>query len=447
MWVKPGTAPENVVMAEIPRANDPKNERAQYIRRMVQKFQIHRECHPDRCFKGYGGKVLSKCKYGFPFKVPQLVEELDEGIRYLYKRRCKEDSLVVPYNLEILLFWGASMNIQRVSKHGFEMYLAKYISKPEPSFQVNLSENASDPEKYLRTRVIGACEAIDVQLGFNQYHQSRMVEFLPTELNPRQKYLKNKATLAFLPADSEDVYQKSKHQAYLERNSKLHNVTYPMYFQWWRKANGGEQFKGENCIENGLIPSVGYKGTDEFEELKISLQNRNDLIVELKNKLDVLVGNLVGNDDNVISGVNSVLGNVLCKDILEVCTEHLTKAGYCSILCDSVSDEDITKAKTLLNDAKLLEKDFVAKLSIKPNWLHKSLLMHNKENEIKETPLYLMLQSYPPGTMLSDTVGNYWIRRARACVTRHRFISLDDQEAFYQQKYMLKVPLSSNDNK
>ena len=37
---------------------------------------------------------------------------------------CKEDSLVAPYNLEILLFWGASMNLQRVSKHGFEMYLA-----------------------------------------------------------------------------------------------------------------------------------------------------------------------------------------------------------------------------------------------------------------------------------------------------------------------------------
>ena len=137
VWDKPGTAPENVVMAELPRASDPNDERAQYIRRMVQKFQIHRECHPERCFKGYSGKVLSKCKYGFPFKVPQMVEELDEeGIRYLYKRRCKEDCLVVPYNLEMLLFWGASMNIQRVSKHGFEMYLAKYISKPEPSFQV-----------------------------------------------------------------------------------------------------------------------------------------------------------------------------------------------------------------------------------------------------------------------------------------------------------------------
>ena len=47
--------------------------------------------------------------------------------------------------------------------------------------------------------------------------------------------------------------------------------------------------------------------------------------------------------------------------------------------------------------------------------------------------------------MLIDTVGNYWVRRARACVTRHRFISLDDQEAFYEKKYLLEVPLSLND--
>ena len=53
-----------------------------------------------------------------------------------------------PYNLEILLFWGASMNIQRVARHGFEMYLAKYISKPESSFNVKLSQNPTEPEKY-----------------------------------------------------------------------------------------------------------------------------------------------------------------------------------------------------------------------------------------------------------------------------------------------------------
>ena len=47
-------------------------------------------------------------------------------------------------------------------------YLAKYISKPESSFNVKLSENPTAPERYLRTRIIGACEAIDIcSVGFS----------------------------------------------------------------------------------------------------------------------------------------------------------------------------------------------------------------------------------------------------------------------------------------
>ena len=42
VWIKPGTAPGNVVMVELPCASDPNDKRAQYIRRMVQKFRIHR---------------------------------------------------------------------------------------------------------------------------------------------------------------------------------------------------------------------------------------------------------------------------------------------------------------------------------------------------------------------------------------------------------------------
>ena len=54
------------------------------------------------------------------FPIP-CTEELDEdGVHFIYMRRCKEDCFVVPYNLEILLFWGASMNLQHVSKHGFK---------------------------------------------------------------------------------------------------------------------------------------------------------------------------------------------------------------------------------------------------------------------------------------------------------------------------------------
>ena len=132
-------------MAEMPRYRDTSNIEAQYARRMVQKYQMHRQCYPSRCFKGYGGKVLSKCKYGFPFKIPQHIDEIDHDcVRFLYKRRCKEDCLVVPYiQFRYIVILGCFYDLQRVTKHGFEMYLAKYISKPESSFDVKLSKNQS----------------------------------------------------------------------------------------------------------------------------------------------------------------------------------------------------------------------------------------------------------------------------------------------------------------
>ena len=64
-----------------------------------------------------------------------------------------------------------------------------------------------------------------------------------------------------MPDDSEDTYQKSKLQAYLERNYALSNVTYPVYYQWWRKCTANEQSKAENSVKQGLTPYV----EDEFD--------------------------------------------------------------------------------------------------------------------------------------------------------------------------------------
>ena len=201
------------------------------------------------------------------------------------------------------------MNIQRVARHGFEMYLAKYISKPESSFNVKLSENPSAPERYLRTRIIGACEAIDVQLGFHQFQLSRSTMFLTTELKPQQQFLKHRAQLISLPQDSEDVYVQSKYQVCLKRNNALHDLTYPMYFQWWCKANYSEQCKGGKAVEKGSTPLIGYKGTDEYQELKVSITDLNDklqrLIDELKDKtllcsaVQSVVNNVYQNDNTV----------------------------------------------------------------------------------------------------------------------------------------------------
>ena len=90
---------------------------------------MHKQCYASHCFKGNRGKTLNSCKCGFPFNVPEPCEKLDsEKVRYLYKLTLKEDALVVPYNPEIAILCGACHNVQRVSKHGFEQYLAKYIS-------------------------------------------------------------------------------------------------------------------------------------------------------------------------------------------------------------------------------------------------------------------------------------------------------------------------------
>ena len=55
---------------------------------------------------------------------------------------------------------------------------------------------------------------------------------------------------------------------------------------------------------------------------------------------------------------------------------------------------------------------------------------------------------YKPGQMLVNQQGQYWIRRAKMCITRYRFINPvgDDQQKFYKQKYILNVPISGDDN-
>ena len=128
----------------MPRGPDTGDECAAYLRQLVGDMLVHKQCYASRCFKGSRGKTLSSCKYGFPDNVPEPCERLDkEKVRYLYPRTLKEDALVVLYNPEIAILWRASHNVQKVSKHGFEQYLAKYISKPEPSFNIQLPENAS----------------------------------------------------------------------------------------------------------------------------------------------------------------------------------------------------------------------------------------------------------------------------------------------------------------
>ena len=124
---------------------------------------------------------------------------------------------MVPYNPELCILWGAAHNVQCVAKHGYEQYLAKYVSKAEPSFSIDLPDNASDPQRYIRTRVIGSVEAIEVLMGVHQSQMTRKVLYLPTEIKPRQRMLKSKHDLLQLVEGSSDIYLSTRFDEYLHR--------------------------------------------------------------------------------------------------------------------------------------------------------------------------------------------------------------------------------------
>ena len=168
--------------------------------------------------------------------------------------------MVVPYNPEIAILWRASHNVQKVSKHGFEQYLAKYISKPEPTCNIQLPENASEPQRFLCTRVIGSVEAF---MGFHQSQMSRQVLFLHTELNPSQRMLKPSFQLNQLPDDDSDICLQTKFQTYLKRPPALHALTYPEFFRWWRSATTAEQ---RAATRKEAAGDVHCKKDDDFQD-------------------------------------------------------------------------------------------------------------------------------------------------------------------------------------
>jgi hypothetical protein len=148
IWCDPVEKPkENKISAEMPRFKSPDNGSLPHPcneqwRNAVKSTQIHR-CRDNRCFKGPRGRKLTKCKYGFPFQLNDE-EKLDQsGVRYNYIRRDHEDRDVSPYILELLLFWGGHVNVQRVTQHGWQMYLAKYIAKSETPENIQISKKAT----------------------------------------------------------------------------------------------------------------------------------------------------------------------------------------------------------------------------------------------------------------------------------------------------------------
>ena len=62
--------------------------------------------------------MLTECKEGFPAPLRQQCGLNDEGLKWLYVRRHVEDAYIVPYNLNLLMAWGAHINVQPMGAAG-----------------------------------------------------------------------------------------------------------------------------------------------------------------------------------------------------------------------------------------------------------------------------------------------------------------------------------------
>ena len=155
-------------------------------------------------------------------------------VTWIYEVESETNDVIVPYNHDILYLWGggAHMNIQKVTESGWEMYPAKYVAKGEPAFKLNTSKDASEPEKYLRTRVVGR------QIR-SRSHQSWFLSVLfkqgwdlsDNRSKPSIFFLKRNE---HLPADpkSENVFYSIIQRKYMERPTELQDV---LYMDWAEK--------------------------------------------------------------------------------------------------------------------------------------------------------------------------------------------------------------------
>ncbi|CAG9799443.1 unnamed protein product [Chironomus riparius] len=175
---------------------------------LVMKSQIHRHTHT--CSKNDPNSNV--CRFSFPRQVCEetkiVAHSSDEFIRSggricILKRR-QQDKWVNNYNPTLLKLWKGNMDIQPCgSNEAIAHYIAKYMSKPEPTTldrgvaqaiqQIRREETNISRKlfkicmKILGQRQISACEAVFRLAHLNMKESSRKTVFLNTR-KPEQRY-------------------------------------------------------------------------------------------------------------------------------------------------------------------------------------------------------------------------------------------------------------------
>ena len=266
---------------------------------------------------------------------------------------------------------------------------------------------------------------------------SRLVIFLPTQVNPPTRVLKSKKLLEQLPPDSADVFYKSKFEVYLMRSKELRDITYPDLYRWWRQLLPSETQRAAEQMDQQQQASddsdTELDGKGDFAEYQRYATARNTDMSALKDRLQAHLHTVTS--DAQFTAILTNLEKLRCpSDVLVIFLDAFQQRPLNRI--DTVTRSEMHTAERLL---KTLGIDCCLTIVNNAHWLHEDMRL--KPN------LVHLLTNYPPGTILNDTQGKYWRRDAKLAVTRCNFLTPvgETQERFCEQKYLHAIPLTEED--
>ena len=241
-----------------------------------------------------------------------------------------------------------------------------------------------------------------------------------------------------LSGDSDDIYLQTKLETYLKRPTQLDSLTYPEFYQWWRSATQQEQKNAAQAAMKRKPFVIKCKGADDFSgylSAKLALEAAEEHLAHVLTDCDVQIES--GYDLLALKQCMQTHG--VAPTVIDTVVRYYIDAGI-DVLNDGVHDDvpvdSLALAEEVVEPIDFDNSDIVDGLS-SYHWLMGS---DPRDEQVS------VLDSYSPGSVLADRVGHYWIRRAKMVITRHRFISSvgDDTEKFYQQKFLVTVPITED---
>ena len=264
---------------------------------------------------------------------------------------------------------------------------------------------------------------------------TRQTMFLPTELIAKQRMLKTQSQLQSLEGDSEDIYMATRVDTYLQRPPQLKRITYPEFYQWWRRSTPDEQRKAERGALSGSVASQQTKRADDFSDYLAVKAVKEQATAELASRLE---GADVPDSLHLLAFIRCMRYDSIPEPVQEAMKQH-----YAALSVDYPSDECAVLPRVPMEVAQ----ETLSDLALDDEQLSEDLAaFHWLMEPGPSEELVQVLTRYRPGSLLKDNSEHYWVRRASMLITRHRFISPvgDDQESFYEQKYLLTVPLTED---